>query len=610
MCGITGWLDWKRDLRGEQQQIEAMTHSLDHRGPDAQTTFVDERVAFGHTRLAVIDPSRGGQPMTRTYKDKTATIVYNGELYNTEEIRQSLLSKGVTFTTHSDTEVLLYAYLVEGETCIERFNGIFAFVIWDGEVLFAARDRLGVKPFFYTTTEHGLIFGSELKAILSHRDTSAVIDEEGLTEVMTLSPSRTPGFGVFKGMKDLRPAHALRFDKNGLRVWRYWQVESKEHTDNVEDTALKVHDLLEDTVNRQLVSDVPVATFLSGGLDSSALTAFAAKQFGENEQLHTFSIDYEDNQTHFKKNDFQPDDDQAFIKLMTQQFGTVHHEKVIKITTLKDMLKNAVKARDLPGMADIDSSLLWFSKEIKKQATVALSGECADEIFGGYPWFYKKELLERPFFPWMSSLDLRQNLLHANWKKQLSLKDYAKLRYDETIKETPELTGENAEEQNRRQMFYLNMIWFMTTLLDRKDRMSMAASLEVRVPFADHRLVEYVWNVPWEMKRYKDREKGLLRKALEGVLPHDVLYRKKSPYPKTHHPDYTEQMVHLSENVLADRNAPIHEIIDYEQYKTLVDSKAKSIDTPFFGQLMSGPQLLAYLWQFNYWLESYNVQIK
>lgn len=261
-------------------------------------------------------------------------------------------------------------------------------------------------------------------------------------------------------------------------------------------------------------------------------------------------------------------------------------------------------------MADIDSSLLWFSKEIKKQATVALSGECADEIFGGYPWFYKKELLERPFFPWMSSLDLRQNLLHANWKKQLSLKDYAKVRYDETIKETPELTGENAEEQKRRQMFYLNMIWFMTTLLDRKDRMSMAASLEVRVPFADHRLVEYVWNVPWEMKRYKDREKGLLRKALEGVLPHDVLYRKKSPYPKTHHPDYTEQMVHLSENVLADRNAPIHEIIDYEQYKTLVDSKAKSIDTPFFGQLMSGPQLLAYLWQFNYWLESYNVQIK
>ncbi|GAK12832.1 LOW QUALITY PROTEIN: asparagine synthetase [Geomicrobium sp. JCM 19039] len=565
---------------------------------------------LGHTRLAVIDPSGGSQPMTRTHENRTGTIVYNGELYNTDEVRKALTQLGRTFTTHSDTEVLLHAYLAWGAACLERLNGIFAFAVWDGERLFIARDRLGVKPLFYKRTSSGMIFGSEIKAILAHADVEASLTETGLTEVMSLSPSRTPGFGVFDGLEELRPAHYLSFDRNGCDVKRYWQVKSEVHQANAEETAGAIHDLLKDTVERQLVSDVPVASFLSGGLDSSALTAFAANTQTAEAPLHTFSIDYEDNDLHFKSNAFQPDDDQSYIEKMTDAFGTVHHRKIITIDRLKDHLKDAVIARDLPGMADVDSSLLWFSKEIKKQATVALSGECADEIFGGYPWFYKKELLSRPLFPWMSSLELRKGLLNEKWKKKLPLEEYAKAQYDKTIAETPHLDGETGENRQRREMFYLNMIWFMTTLLDRKDRMSMAASLKYRVPFADHRLVEYVWNIPWEMKRYQDREKGLLRKALEGVLPNDVLYRKKSPYPKTHHPKYTEMVATLCEQMLEDGDAPVHEFLDRTVLTELVRTRAKKVDTPFFGQLMTGPQLLAYIWQMNEWMKLHNVKIK
>ncbi|MBB6448957.1 asparagine synthase (glutamine-hydrolyzing) [Geomicrobium halophilum] len=612
MCGITGWLDWKYNVRNEQEQIQKMTDTLKHRGPDTQATWLQDRVAFGHTRLAVVDPAGGQQPMTRSVGKKKATIVYNGELYNTKELRDALKKEGAVFKSHSDTEVLLNAYLVWGQSCLTHLNGIFAFAIWDEdeERLFMGRDRLGVKPLFYARTEAGLLFASEIKALLKHRDISAAVSETGITEVMALSPSRTPGFGVFEDIEELRPAHMLTFDKNGIKVSRYWQVKSFERDADVEESAEVVGEMLKDAVERQLVADVPVSSFLSGGVDSSALTAFAAGYFPKDQPLHTFSIDYEDNEQYFQRNDFQPDDDNVFIDEMSKTFNTSHYRKVINVDTLTETLGEAVRARDLPGMADIDGSLLWFCKEIKKSSTVALSGECADEIFGGYPWFHKKELLERPMFPWMSSLSLRQELLNKELRSRINLESYAHMRYQESVAETPHLEGETQEERQRREMFYLNMIWFMTTLLDRKDRMSMAASLEVRVPFADHRLVEYVWNIPWIQKQYKGREKGLLRKALEPTLPRKVLYRKKSPYPKTHHPRYTESIVEMSKQILDDRSAPLHDLIDRNRYQALVDSKGKDIQTPFFGQLMSGPQLLAYLWQVNEWMQAYNVHIR
>ncbi|EIT84551.1 asparagine synthetase [Fictibacillus macauensis ZFHKF-1] len=613
MCGITGWVDYTRNIGMERQTVLKMAQTLTKRGPDALNVWTGTHAGFGHARLAVVDLLGGAQPMVRNKQEHQYVICYNGELYNTEEVRHELRKFGWTFEGHSDTEVLLLAYMQWQEQCLHKLNGIFAFAIWDetAQTLFLARDRLGVKPLFYRKHENGLLFGSELKALLAHHAIKAEVHQEGLQEIFGLGPSRTPGNGVFRGMEELRPGHYLQFTSRGLHVKRYWNVQSKTHEHSFEDTVWNVKHLVSDAVERQLVADVPVCTFLSGGLDSSLITSIAATSFATHSrgQLHTFSIDYKENDQYFQANDFQPDADGPWIQRMTDSSGTLHHYCEISNEELADHLQEAVRLRDLPGMADVDSSLIWFCRHIKKQSTVALSGECADEIFGGYPWFHKPEVMNRPLFPWMSSTKEREALLRPEWSRKLDLASYVKQRYDESVQETPLLAGETGIEEKRRQIFYLNMQWFMATLLDRKDRMSMGASLEVRVPFADHRIVEYAWNIPWDMKMLDGREKGLLRKAFTGTLPNDVLYRKKSPYPKTHHPLYTTYVKNWLQQILTNKNAPLFTLLQRERIQEIVDSDGRAFTVPWFGQLMTGPQLMAHLAQINYWLESYNVNI-
>ncbi|MGG0252708.1 asparagine synthase (glutamine-hydrolyzing) [Bacillus toyonensis] len=614
MCGITGWVDYKRSLEGERAVVMKMAETLAKRGPDDNKVWIKGNVAFGHKRLIVVDPEGGKQPMTCLKDEANYAICYNGELYNTEDIRKELLRRGYTFKGHSDTEVLLASYIEWKEECVDHLNGIYAFAVWDErkEQVFIARDRLGVKPLFYKYDSGRLLFGSELKAILAHPDVKAEVTLEGLSEIFGLGPSRTPGHGIYAGIKELRPGHAMTFSKNGLCIWRYWNVESKKHEDSFEETVEKTRFLLQDAITRQLVSDVPLCTFLSGGVDSSAITAIAAKEYERSGKgpLHTYSIDYEDNEKYFKANAFQPNSDAPFINLMTETFQTTHHRCVISNELLAECLTEAVLVRDLPGMADIDSSLLWFCREIKQDFVVGLSGECADEIFGGYPWFYREDDLQSSAFPWMRSTEAREQLLKKEWRSKLNLQQYVQRRYEESIQEVPILEGESPLEAKRRQLFYLNMVWFMTTLLDRKDRMSMGASLEVRVPFADHRLVEYAWNIPWEMKMYENREKGLLRKALEGILPHDILYRKKSPYPKTHNPHYTKAVTVWLQDLLTDKGSILHELFDKEQLNGLIHSGGSAFQTPWFGQLMTGPQLLAHLAQIHVCFKEYGVNIK
>lgn len=613
MCGITGWVHFQRDLRKESMVIEQMTNTLVKRGPDEHNIWHDSHVLFGHRRLTVVDSEGGKQPMEKEKDGNSYILCYNGELYNTEDLRKELLLKGYSFKGHSDTEVLLTSYIEWKEKCVDFFNGIFAFAIWDvnEQKLFIARDRLGVKPLFYTEKNGGFLFASELKAILAHPEVKAEVTREGLAEIFGLGPSRTPGNGVFHGMKELRPAHALTLSQQGLRIWRYWNVKSMEHQDTLEETSEKVKFLVCDAVTRQLVSDVPLCTFLSGGVDSSAITAIAADSYEKTGKgrLHTYSIDYEGNDKFFQSNEFQPNSDDKWIKLMSDQFNTVHHNSVITQETLIDYLTEAVKVRDFPGMADVDSSLLWFCKEIKQDFTVGLSGECADEIFGGYPWFHRSEDLNRTGFPWMRSTAERVSLLKENWRSKLWLEEYAEAKYLETLAEMPRLYGETGEEAKRRELFYLNIVWFMTTLLDRKDRMSMGASLEVRVPFADHRLVEYVWNIPWEMKMTGNREKGILRKALEGLLPEEILYRKKSPYPKTHNPVYTNGVQSWLKHILEDRTSVLHEFFEKQKLNDLIETKGEAFKEPWFGQLMSGPQLLAHLAQIDVWFKTYGIQV-
>ncbi|GAB7389314.1 asparagine synthase (glutamine-hydrolyzing) [Bacillaceae bacterium] len=614
MCGIAGWIDWHDDLTNRRPVLERMAERMYWRGPDAAGFWLSKHAAFAHRRLIVVDPKGGGQPMIRALGDRTYTLVYNGELYNTDDLREELAARGHSFRTTSDTEVLLVSFIEWGEDCVEKLNGIFAFAIWDEarQRLFLARDRLGVKPLFFSHRAGSFLFASEIKALLAHPAVEPEIDREGLAEIFALGPARTPGHGVFRGIEELKPGHALVFDRRGCRAYAYWQLESRPHADDFPTTVQRVKELLVDAIERQLVSDVPVCTLLSGGLDSSAISAVAAGAFQRSGKgsLHTYSVDYVDNERYFQANQFQPNADAPWVRKMSDFIGSVHHDITFDTPELVESLFAAVRARDLPGMADIDGSLYLFCREIKKGATVALSGECADEVFGGYPWFHRQEMVFAETFPWSRRIGERSRILSTELRNAIRPEAYVRQRYLEALEEVPRLAEEEAYAARMREMFYLNLTRWMPTLLDRKDRMSMAVGLEVRVPFCDHRLVEYLWNVPWEMKNCDNREKGLLRRALQGILPEDVRTRKKSPYPKTHNPGYLQACRQRMLEILSDPGSPLLPLVDKEAIRALVrESEAKPVDLPWFGQLMNVPQLFAYLMQVDAWLREYRVRI-
>lgn len=614
MCGITGWIDWKRDLTHFPAILENMTETLAPRGPDASGTWITAHCALGHRRLSVIDPENGAQPMIRKLGDQIYTIVYNGEIYNAPELRKELEGYGYRFQTHCDTEVLLVSYIEWGRGCVDRLNGIFSFAVWNDQeqTLFLARDRVGVKPLFYAYIGECLLFGSEPKAILAHPDFPAAVDAEGLAEIFAIGPARTPGHGVYKHMAELKPGHYMIYNRSGLSITPYWQLKSFAHEDDVQTTAAKINDLLTDTVIRQLISDVPVCSLLSGGLDSSALSAIAVNHYRQinQEGFKTFSVDYVDNDKYFKANAFQPNADAPWIRRMNEFLNTEHHHVEFATPELVQALEAAVYAKDLPGMADVDASLYLFCREIKKEATVAISGEAADEVFGGYPWFHREDALNAGTFPWSLSTKQRISILSPELHDWIQPEKYISDRYQQTLDEVPRLSGEDGQAARMREMSYLNITRFMPTLLDRKDRMSMALGLEVRVPFCDHRLIEYVFNIPWEIKTAGGREKGILRQALKGILPEDVLERKKSPYPKTHHPDYLQAVRQWVLNILDDSTSPVLPLINTARIRELARPDNSEFNTPWFGQLMTGPQLFAYIAQVDTWLRKYQVSIK
>lgn len=609
MCGIAGEVSFSHSVIKNKDSFLRMQKVLAPRGPDQNGMIIKDNIALIHTRLAVIDIDNGKQPMTVKYGDKEFTIIYNGELYNTDEIRNELLEKGYYFSSHSDTEVVLKAFIEWKELCVERFNGIFAFAIWDDykKELFFARDRMGVKPFFYTIQNNSFIFGSEIKALLTHDYVEAIIDENSIAEIMFIGPGRTPGCGVYKDIQELKPACWGVFSKTGIKIRKYWTLKDCEHKDSFEVTVEKVKYLVNDAITRQLVSDVPVGTFLSGGLDSSIISSIANSYFQEkNERLQTFSVTYEDNDKHFVKSKFQPNSDTEYIKLMVSFLNSEHHLITLNNEDLAEALYNAVDARDLPGMTDVDSSLLLFCKEIKKHCTVALSGECADEIFGGYPWFRDKKIKAINGFPWSQSIKLRKTFIRDEIKLP-DAEEYVMLRYNNTIINTSKIKNISSHESRTREMTKLNLDWFMQTLLDRKDRMSMYNGLEVRVPFCDYRIAEYLYSVPWEYKEYNSYEKGLLRKAMNGILPNEVLWRKKSPYPKTHNPVYMKIVSEKLSDIIENDSSPVLSFIKKEELQKLLKTVSNE---PWYGQLMTTPQTIAYFIQINYWLEKYRITIK
>lgn len=615
MCGIAGFFNPYADYTEEEPKwrhiLEDMNRAQKRRGPDDEGTYLSPFCGLAHVRLEIIDLLTGNQPMIRKETGRECAIIFNGEIYNMHELKTELLREGASFRTTSDTEVILTGYMLHGKDYIKKLNGIFAVAIWDSnpEQLLLFRDRLGVKPLFYTLTDKTLVFASEIKGLFAYPDVKPILDHDGLCEIFALGPAKSYGKGVFKGVLEVLPGHCLTFDRTTCTAEAYWKLESRPHEDSMEKTIEKTAWLLEDAVKKQMLSDIPISTFLSGGVDSSLVTAICAKELKkQGKVLHTFSFDFQDNQKYFQSNAFQPSQDRPYVEQMAAFAGTNHRFLECTNQDQLDCLYKAVDARDLPCMADVESSMLYFCSKVTDYNKVTLTGECADEIFGGYPWFHNQKAFETAAFPWSMSMEPRQALLDDALIRDLHMEDYARAAYEKTIRETPILAGDTPEEKRRREIAYLNLRWFMATLLDRMDRTSMYNGLEARVPLADHRIVEYIFNVPWQMKCPDGIVKGLLRYAGEGLLPEEILWRRKSPYPKTYDPAYEKMLGNRLKEVLAEPSAPIRVLLDTRKVHTFLNSPS-DYGKPWYGQLMAGPQMLAYMLQVNYWLEKYRIQI-
>ncbi|MCX4832120.1 MULTISPECIES: asparagine synthase (glutamine-hydrolyzing) [unclassified Streptomyces] len=572
MCGITGWVSFDRDLRASAETLNAMTQTMECRGPDDRGTWIEGPAALGHRRLAIIDLPGGRQPMTVETPDGNVALVYSGETYNYTELRAELAALGHEFRTDSDTEVVLHGYLEWGEELPKRLNGMYAFAIWDGrsDKLVMIRDRMGIKPFYFYETPDGVLFGSEPKAILANPLAARRVTLDGLRELFTFV--KTPGHAVWDGMNEVVPGTVVTVDREGLRHRAYWTLETKPHTDDQETTIARVRELLDDIVRRQLVSDVPRCTLLSGGLDSSAMTAIAAEQLAGQETVRSFAVDFLGQAENFVADELRGTPDTPFVHDVAQASGTDHEDIVLDSNALADpeVRARVIRARDIPaGLGDMDASLYLLFKAIREHSTVALSGESADEVFGGYLQFFDEEARNAEAFPWLVSMGKHlgddSDVIRPELTKRLDLEGYTADSYAEAVRDIERLEGESDFEYRMRRICYLHLTRFVRVLLDRKDRASMAVGLEVRVPFCDHRLVEYVYNTPWALKSFDGREKSLLREATADVLPTSVYDRVKSPYPSTQDPKYALALQEHAKDLLAKPSHRVFEIVDRDR---------------------------------------------
>ncbi|MFF4528120.1 asparagine synthase (glutamine-hydrolyzing) [Streptomyces sp. NPDC001407] len=611
MCGITGWVNFGHDVSEQYEEIRKMTDTLACRGPDAEGMWTARHVALGHRRLAVIDLDGGRQPMTNEGPGhECVTLTFCGEVYNFSELRTELTSHGHVFRTRSDTEVVLRAYIQWGRSFAERLNGMFALAIWDSrnEELTLVRDRMGVKPLYYFPTPDGVLFGSEPKAILAHPRISARVDSDGLREVLDMV--KTPEAAIYSGMYEVRPGHLVRVSRKGLTKHCYWALEAREHTDDLRTTIRTVRELLEDTVQRQMVAEVPLSTLLSGGLDSSAITALGAQTRGSG-PLRSFSVDFSEAATRFQADAVRGAVDAPYARELARHVGAEHTEIILDSAELLSPAVRAavLRATDLPPAywGDMWPSLYLLFAAVKQHTTVALSGESADELFGGYRWFHNPGAVQADTFPWLTSGSARYfggvQLLDRGLVEKLDIPGHRQARYHEALGEVPVLPGEEGTERRMREMGYLNLTRFVQTLLDRKDRMSMAVGLEVRVPFCDHRLVEYVFNTPWAMKAFDGREKSLLRAATADLLPTSILERVKTPYPTTQDPAYESGLRAEMAEIVRDSNAPVRPLLDLKKAQAVL-SRPQSTTSRSYDR--GGLEMAIWL---NRWLGSYDVTL-
>ena len=611
MCGITGWVDFEGDLTRERDVLLAMTDTMACRGPDAEGLWLAPHVGLGHRRLAIIDLEGGRQPMAAGQGDvDLAVLTYSGEVYNFRELRSELSSRGHRFRTDSDTEVVLRAYLEWDEDFVDHLNGMYAFALWDTrtEELLLVRDRMGIKPLYYHPTPGGVLFGSEPKAILAHPQVEPVVDADGVRELLAFV--KTPEHAVYRGMREVRPGQVVSVRREGIRLRRYWKLEAREHTDDLDTTVRTIRELLEDIVTRQLISDVPLCTLLSGGLDSSAITALAARSLAAQGAgpVRSFAVDFVGYAEHFQPDAMRDTPDRPYVHELAGHVGADHRDIVLSTADLMDPAarRSVLRAADLPSnWGDGYVSLYLLFRAIRGQSTVALSGESADEVFGGYRWFHDAGAVGADTFPWLAMPGVgghQVGLFDAGLLERLDVDGYRDASYRAALAEVPYLDGVGGLERRMREVSYLHLTRFVQILLDRKDRMSMASGLEVRVPFCDHRLVEYVFNTPWAMKTFDGREKSLLRAATRDLLPASIAARRKSPYPTTQDPAYEEALRDELAKLLAN-DGPVLRLLDVEQARAVLNDPVSPVSRDM------SRRHVEFVLGLNAWLEEYGVRL-
>ncbi|MFC7845055.1 asparagine synthase (glutamine-hydrolyzing) [Streptomyces sp. NPDC001046] len=608
MCGVTGWIDWETDLRTRGATVAAMAQTLACRGPDASGVWLSRHAALGHRRLSVIDLEGGTQPLGAGQPE--TVLSYNGELYNHRELRRELQALGHTFRTRSDTEVVLRAHIQWGTDAPRRFNGIFAYALWDeraGELLLV-RDHLGVKPLYWHAHATGVLFGSEPKAVLANPLFRAELDAEGIAELFALPAAPTAGHGLFRGLREVRPGHLVSVRRSTVRETPFWELVSRAHTDDDATTRHTVRELLADAVERQLMSDVPLCTLLSGGVDSSAITALAAlaRERSGQGKVSSFSVDFPGSAGR-APDAWRTGADAPFVRAAAEHIGTLHTSVVIPDDDLLDARQAVLRARDRPGWGEMDASLHLLFREVRRRSTVALSGEAADEVFGGYPYFHSPDALSAPTFPWLHHRPTPAVLLRPEVRAEVRPEEYTAEQYRASLAGTPLLSGETAAQRRVREVFHLALTRWLPPLLERVDRVSMSVGLEVRVPFCDHRLVEYAWNVPWSLKAPGGRPKGLLRDAVRDLLPPEVADRPKSGYPSTPAVRYTQVLTDRARELLADPAAPVFDLVDRETVRRAL-AEGRTLPSPRTAPNPVGG--LDHLVQVDEWLRAYRVGLR
>jgi len=603
MAGIAGMVCLTDDILQKSVNICAMSEAIRSRGDSGAGHYISPHAVFLR-RTGPIGKTGKGSFVSEVAKDgKTYILALDGTIFNRNEIISDLNLAGVDHNALSCSEILIYAYAKWNKDFLKRLNGSFSFALWiqEDKVLILARDHHGTKPLYYTITDRMLIFASDIRGITCHPLFETRLDVEGLSELICLSPRYTPGCGIIKSVHQVRPGHFLHFSSNGPKTERYWIMEKQEHEDDLAKTLETVRELVIDSVKRQMKSEVPICGLLSGGLYSSLITSIVTDNPAllNNSTYNTWSVDFERSSRYLRLKGNGIEADTSWIRWVCRRAGTRHHYIFLSPSDIIESLLEAEEARGMPGMPDSDAALLLLCREIRNDFSIVLSGDCSDEIFGSTIKASEHFLTGRKRLPWSSNLAEKISVFKNDVIDLIKPYEFIEKCYEEALAEYPKFAVNEKYLRKENEYQWFSLYWNLPCLLDRLDKMSMACGLEARIPFCDVRITDYFWNIPLELKRLNNMDRGLLREALRGFLPSDILERKKSPFPRTLDLDYEAKLKTMLFETVFDPDSPIKYMLNLKTLESMMKQQPNTVKS-----FLSRTQLYGWIIQLNHFLKT------